>query len=115
MGGDGVVEVGQQIRIGFPSTAPIFTRETYNEIVEEERICWTVNAYEILGIIIPSPSFVLRSARCVELFDDKLGGTMIHNWISYAGIGWPSVVAFTGLIVENCFNNFNAELAVEFV
>ena len=111
VGGNGVVELGQEIKIesAFPTTV-----EEYDEIVEEERICWTLNGFEILGISIPSPYYVLRTARCIELFDIGNDVTLLHNWISYAGLGWPVVVSATGYLTKKFFDDFNAELAVEF-
>lgn len=123
LGGNGAVELGQEFRINlwniFPFPFPVATVEEYNEIVEEERLCWTVKEVQFLGINIlgfRSPSPILETARCVELFDDKVtGGTMIHNWISGRGILQPAVSLFTTAITEACFSGFNAELAVEFV
>jgi hypothetical protein len=117
--GNGVVEVGQTIRIQsdfpIPLVMPV-TLEEYDEIVEEERICWTQRGFEVFGILaIYVPGSILRTARCIELFDDGLGGTMVHNWISYDGIGWPVVYGTTASIVEGMFHDFIAELAVEFV
>jgi hypothetical protein len=120
---NGMVEVGQKIRItaAFPGgLPPQTTLEQYNEIVEENRICWTLRALEVVppGILtIPAPFHILRTERCIELFDDDdhAGSTIIHNWISYAGVAWPAVCLLTGAIVEGLFSDFNAELALEFV
>lgn len=113
--GNGVVEVGQKIRIttAFP-VLPQVTLERYDDLVENERLCWTVEGFELIGIKIPSPNFVLKTARCIELSDDESGGTRVDNWISYAGLGWPAVCLFTGAITTDLFNDFNAELAAQF-
>lgn len=110
-----IVEVGQQIEItsDFP-VIPQVTLEEYDEIVEEERICWTLRGFIFGEVTIPSPPCILRTARCIELFKDGEGGTIIHNWISYEGLGWPVVVATTGKITENLFSDFNQELANQF-
>lgn len=110
-----IVEVGQQIEItsDFP-VVPQVTLEEYDEIIEEERICWTLRGFIFAGITIPSPPSVLRTARCIELFKDGDGGTTMHNWISYAGVGWPVVMITTGTITENLFSDFNQELANQF-
>jgi hypothetical protein len=118
---NGMVQVGQKIRIAtaFPVGPPQVTLEQYNEIVEENRICWTVRALELLpGILtVPAPHSVLRTERCIELFDDhdNNGNAIIHNWISYAGVAWPAVCLLTGAIVEGLFHDFNDELTREFV
>jgi hypothetical protein len=117
-GGNGIPEVGQQLFI--TSAFPVIdqtTLEEYDEIIEEERICWTLRGFQLLGLAspaLPSPPRVLRTARCIELFDNGPNGTMIHNWISYAGVAWPLVCLFTGLITKNLFSDFNAELAAQF-
>ena len=110
-----IVEVGQQIEItsDFP-LIPQVTLEEYDEIIEEERICWTLRGFVLGDVTIPSPPCILRTARCIELFKDGDDGTIIHNWISYEGLGWPVVVATTGKITENLFSDFNQELANQF-
>jgi hypothetical protein len=113
--------VGQKIRItaAFPGgLPPQTTLEQYNDIVEETRICWTLKGFELVpGVLtVPAPFHVLRTERCIELFDGEVGSsTIIHNWISYAGVAWPAVCLLTGSIVEGLFHDFNAELALEFV
>lgn len=114
----GVVELGQQILITakFPIGLSQTTLEEYDEIIERERICWTLRGFQFFGsLTIDSPPSVLRTARCIELFDNYNGGTDVHNWISYAGVGWPAVVLGTGLSTRNLFNDFNEALAGQFV
>jgi len=114
---DGVVELGQEIQIttNFPNLPPQVTLEEYNEIIEEERICWTLRGFVFGAITLPSPEYFLRTARCIELFDDQENnGTILHNWISYAGFGWPVVVLTTGTMTGNLFDEFNAALANQF-
>jgi hypothetical protein len=121
--GDGknnTVQVGQQIFIAsqFPIVDETTTLEEYDEIIEEHRICWTLRGFQVLGLGSPAllvPDGVLRTARCIELFDDNNGTTTIlHNWISYAGVAWPLVCLFTGIITTNLFSDFNAALAAQF-
>ncbi|CAB9507467.1 expressed unknown protein [Seminavis robusta] len=114
--GDRVVEVGQKIIIMSPQL-PVNTVEQYDEIIEESRICWTLRGFQLLGLGSPpvlSPPIILRTQRCIELFDDGSGGTILHNWISYAGLGWPFICLIFGMLNKSVFNEFNSELAAQF-
>lgn len=37
---------------------------------------------------------------------------IVSNWISYNGIGWPLVIAVTGLLTKYVFQQFNHELVI---
>ena len=107
-----IVEVGQEIHIttDFPLTEQE-TLEEYNEIITDRKICWTLKGYIVFYILtVPSPPDILRTARCIELFDNGSGGTELHNWISYAGIMCPVVITATGSTTEHLFNDFDEAL-----
>jgi len=117
---EGVVKLGQDILISSNFPSPDFailpvTLEEYDEIIEYQRICWTLKGFYFFNLVLlVSPPQVLRTARCIELFDDGQGGTILNNWISYDGIGWPVIIATTGLLTRGLFQDFNAALAHQF-
>ena len=119
VGGRSVVEVGQDIL--FTTDFGIFSSQTIDriyDIVENERICWSLRAILVGQWEVVLPSKVLRTnGRCIELFDGSSGETetIINNWITYDGILWPMIVLFTGAQLEKLFEEFNNDLAGKFL
>jgi len=115
VGGEEEIQLDQLIRITSNFNPPQVTLEQIYQIDEEERICWTLRKFVVGSLAeIPTAPWLLRTARCIELFDAPRNDVMMHNWIKFSGILWPFVILFTGRSTRGLFEDFNSALAAQF-